>query len=93
LEGGQSSEKEHGCRPTCFFALIGVTSPLFGQTLKTSMPAGDPIKIGGSLPLTFNFTVQTKGGEESDYMAQRGSHWQPGLPQTGVGQIVKDVSE
>jgi len=34
------------------FALILLTSPVFSQTAKSSTPAGTPIKIGGSLPLT-----------------------------------------
>ena len=43
-----------------FLALIGVTSPLFSQTSKTSTRAGDPIKIGGSLPLTGLASEQAK---------------------------------
>jgi branched-chain amino acid transport system substrate-binding protein len=43
-----------------FLALIWVTAPVFSQTTKTSKPAGDPIKIGGSLPLTGLASEQAK---------------------------------
>ena len=43
-----------------FLALIWVTAPVFSQTAKPSMPAGDPIKIGGSLPLTGLASEQAK---------------------------------
>jgi branched-chain amino acid transport system substrate-binding protein len=43
-----------------FLALILVTTPVFSQTAKTSTPAGDPIKIGGSLPLTGLASEQAK---------------------------------
>ncbi len=40
-------------------ALILATSPVFGQAAKTA-PAGEPIKIGGSLPLTGLASEQAK---------------------------------
>lgn len=40
-------------------AMIWLTVPVFGQTSKTSTP-GDPIKIGGSLPLTGLASEQAK---------------------------------
>lgn len=43
-----------------FLALIWVTAPVFSQITKTSKPAGDPIKIGGSLPLTGLASEQAK---------------------------------
>ena len=43
-----------------FLALIWVTAPVFSQTTKTSKPAGDPIKIGGSLPMTGMASEQGK---------------------------------
>lgn len=45
-------KKRIGAILLVLFVLIWVTSPAFGQAAKTSKPAGDPIKIGGSLPLT-----------------------------------------
>ena len=43
-----------------FLALIWATAPVFSQTTKTPTPAGDPIKIGGSLPLTGLASEQAK---------------------------------
>jgi branched-chain amino acid transport system substrate-binding protein len=40
--------------------LILATSPVFGQAAKTAAPAGEPIKIGGSLPLTGLASEQAK---------------------------------
>ena len=41
-------------------AIVGMASIAFGQTTKSSIPAGDPIKIGGSLPLTGLASEQAK---------------------------------
>lgn len=41
-------------------AIIFVTSPVFSQPSKTSMPTGNPIKIGGSLPLTGMYSEPAK---------------------------------
>ena len=41
-------------------AMIMMTSAGFGQTTKGSAPAGDPIKVGGSLPLTGLASEQAK---------------------------------
>lgn len=43
-----------------FLASIWVTGPVLSQTTKSSTPAGDPIKIGGSLPLTGLASEQAK---------------------------------
>jgi branched-chain amino acid transport system substrate-binding protein len=40
--------------------MIFAATVVFGQTAKTSMPGGDPIKIGGSLPLTGLASEQAK---------------------------------
>ena len=42
------------------FALIVITSPAFSQPAKTAAPSGEPIKIGGSLPLTGIASEQAK---------------------------------
>ena len=41
-------------------AVVLVTSVTFSQTPKPSTPTGDPIKIGGSLPLTGLASEQAK---------------------------------
>jgi branched-chain amino acid transport system substrate-binding protein len=41
-------------------AIILVTSPVFSQPSKTSAPTGNPIKIGGSLPLTGMYSEPAK---------------------------------
>ena len=41
-------------------AMVFAASVAFGQTTKTSTPASDPIKIGGSLPLTGLASEQAK---------------------------------
>jgi hypothetical protein len=43
-KGGYSNEKERRGGSSCFLALIGMTSPLFSQTSKTSIRAGVPYK-------------------------------------------------
>jgi branched-chain amino acid transport system substrate-binding protein len=42
------------------FALIVITSPVFAQPAKTGAASGEPIKIGGSLPLTGIASEQAK---------------------------------
>ena len=47
----------------CFLialVLLVAASPVFGQAAKVSAPAGEPIKIGGSLPLTGLASEQAK---------------------------------
>jgi len=47
----------------CFLialVLLAAASPVFGQAAKVSAPAGEPIKIGGSLPLTGLASEQAK---------------------------------
>jgi branched-chain amino acid transport system substrate-binding protein len=41
-------------------AVVWMTSAAFGQTTKGSTPARDPIKVGGSLPLTGLASEQAK---------------------------------
>jgi branched-chain amino acid transport system substrate-binding protein len=41
-------------------ALVFMAAPVFSQTAKTSSPSGNPIKIGGSLPLTGIFSETAK---------------------------------
>ena len=41
-------------------AVVLVTSVAFSQTSKTSTPTGDPVKVGGSLPLTGLASEQAK---------------------------------
>ncbi len=42
------------------FALLVITSPAFSQAVKAGTPSGEPIKIGGSLPLTGIASEQAK---------------------------------
>ncbi len=42
------------------FLAVLLTPPVFSQTTKTSLPAGNPIKIGGSLPLTGIYSEPAK---------------------------------
>ena len=41
-------------------AVVWMASPVLSQTTKTSAPTGEPIKIGGSLPLTGLASEQAK---------------------------------
>lgn len=74
---------------TIFVVLLTVllTLPVFSQTAKTATPAGNPIKIGGSLPLTGIYS------ESAKWLKAGYEYWEEDINKRGglLGRPVKMI--